>query len=174
MCLAMVYKKEQKPENLVFEQCAAHRLPGRTGHSDRHYGAAGGRRRQARFRRSGRQYGADYCRMRTERMKSWEVVREIENQCANNQMRDIFSTRSKRMIPWNGSARRSREAGRAARRPDRRGAYDRVRRERRRVPEIPVYGAVTHRCLRKADGMEISRFFADTGLYLPTECVTIK
>ena len=23
-------------------------------------------------------------------MKSWEVVREIENQCANNQMRDIF------------------------------------------------------------------------------------
>ena len=23
-------------------------------------------------------------------MKSWEVVREIENQCANNQMRDVF------------------------------------------------------------------------------------
>lgn len=23
-------------------------------------------------------------------MQSWEVVREIENQCANNQMRDIF------------------------------------------------------------------------------------
>ena len=23
-------------------------------------------------------------------MRSWEVVREIENQCANNQMRDVF------------------------------------------------------------------------------------
>ena len=41
-------------------------------------------------------------------MKSWEVVREIENQCANNQMRDVFSTRSKRTTPWNGSAGRSR------------------------------------------------------------------
>ena len=26
-------------------------------------------------------------------MRSWEVVREIENQCANNQMRDVFLDR---------------------------------------------------------------------------------
>ncbi|MFQ8765659.1 MAG: hypothetical protein ACLR8U_03415 [Oscillospiraceae bacterium] len=42
-------------------------------------------------------------------MQSYEVVREVENQCANNQMRDIFLKRSRPTIRSAGCAGLSRD-----------------------------------------------------------------
>lgn len=73
-------------------------------------------------------------------MQSYEVVREVENQCANNQMRDIFFEEIETDDPGRLAARVCQGTGRRDERGQKgKRRSDRLCHKRRRDAEIPVY-----------------------------------